>query len=98
MDRAARDLLSRHTSNRACFAQREQDERRRTRARVARGESVEVISNVDEQRSAVRSITCLGVGGSTNHVEHELWVRQHGDVATLELTNRGTHAFRGKTL
>jgi hypothetical protein len=28
MDRAARDLLSRHTSNRACFAQRERDKPR----------------------------------------------------------------------
>src|SRR5262249_1923379 len=31
----------------------------------------------------------LGVGGSTNHVDHELGVRQHRDVATLDLTNRG---------
>src|SRR5215468_9162041 len=40
----------------------------------------------------------LGVGGSTNHVDHELWVRQHRDVATLDLTNRGAHAFRDKAL
>ena len=37
----------------------DEDERRRTRARVARGESVEVISNVNAERSAVRSIAWL---------------------------------------
>src|SRR5215813_8685774 len=50
------------------------------------------------QRSAVRSIAWLGVGGSTNHVDHELWVRQHRDVTTLDLTNRGAHSFRDKAL
>src|SRR5215813_4110388 len=47
---------------------------------------------------AVRSIAWLGVGGSTNHVDHERWVRQHRDVATLDLTNRGVHSFRDKAL
>jgi hypothetical protein len=59
MDRAARDLLSRHTSNCACFAQREQDERRRTRPRVARSENIEVILRV-ERTPVRRSLHRLG--------------------------------------
>src|SRR5207237_6716255 len=43
-----------------------QDERRRTRARVARSESVEVISTWSAQRSAARSIALLDGCGRCN--------------------------------
>src|SRR5215472_970567 len=50
------------------------------------------------QRSAVRSIAWLGVSGRTNHVDYNLWIGQHRDVATFDFTNRGAHAFRDKAL
>src|SRR5215471_21585602 len=39
-----------------------------------------------------------GVGGVTNHVEHEARVGEHGDVAALYLIGGGTHAFCHKAL
>ena len=54
--RAARDLLSSHTSNRACFAPRDGDKPR-----------LKLFLN-----GAVGFIDWLAVSGRTNHVDHEL--------------------------
>src|SRR5262245_23741289 len=50
------------------------------------------------QRSAVRSIAWLGVCGHTDHVDHELWMGKHWNMATVDFVNGRAHTFRHKAL